>query len=682
MDLTKLTKAQLIDRIKALQRPARELKLGAEGHASGNTGATGPDTCEDEKLRVAELERYRDFVESIEDGCFETDLDGTLTFINQAMCRIHGYPFEKLLGMNHRDFAPPQEVKSIYTAFHRIYQTGIPSSIFDYAIQLPDGSLRHVEVSAALMRDARGKALGFRGITRDRTDKKQRERELQRYRDFMENVGDACYEVNLRGDMTFCNAAAFRTFGYPPEKFLGMNNRDYTSPETAKRIYAIFNRIYRTGQPAKVNDYEIRQESGQVRYLDMNVDLIRDPAGRPVGFRGICRDITERKAAEAETERLNTLLNQAQRLEAIGTLAAGVAHNFNNLLMSIQGCVSLILMGIDSGHPHYERLKAIEGHIKRGADLTVQLLGYASDGRRSVQAAQINQIVGSAAALFGRTQPEVRIFQKYAESPWSVDVDRQQMEHVFMNLFVNAGQAMKDGGSLYIETENVLLDEAFVQAFDRKPGRYVKITVADTGIGMDATTRERIFEPFFSTQNFSRGAGLGLASVYGVVKSHEGIITVQSEKGRGATFTIFLPAAKPKSVSKADSPPPKAEGAPKTILIVDDERVIVDVTSKIVAGLGYEAMIALGGKEAVEIFSANPGRIDLVIMDMVMPGIGGDQAVEMMRAIDPEIKVIMVSGYLESGGSKGVTHRQGGAFLQKPFRVDELSRTIRELLGA
>jgi CheY-like chemotaxis protein len=310
------------------------------------------------------------------------------------------------------------------------------------------------------------------------------------------------------------------------------------------------------------------------------------------------------------------------------------------------------------------------------------LLGYASGGRRSVQAAQINQIVGSAAALFGRTQPEVRIFQKYAESPWPVDVDRQQMEHVFMNMFVNAGQAMKDGGSLYIETENVILDEVFVQAFDRKPGRYVKITVADTGIGMDATTRERIFEPFFSTQNFSRGAGLGLASVYGVVKSHEGIVTVQSEKGRGATFTIFLPAAMPKTLSKADSPAPKAEDAPKTILIVDDERVIVDVTSKIVAGLGYEAMIALGGKEAVEIFSANPGRIDLVIMDMVMPGIGGDQAVEMMRAIDPEIKVIMVSGYLESGGSKAVTHRQGGAFLQKPFRVDALSKTIRELLGA
>jgi PAS domain S-box-containing protein len=681
MELAKLTKAQLMVRLEALQRQVCELELAAKGHPAGNPGAAPPDSCNDEKLRVAELERYRDFVESIEDGCFEVDLNGNLTFINQGMCRIHGRPFEKLLGMNYRDFASPQEASNIYAIFNRIYRTGIPSSIFDYAIRRPDGAVRHVEVSAALVRDGGDKIVGFRGITRDRTDKQLGERELQRYRDFMENVGDACYEVNLRGDMTFCNAAAFRTFGYPPEKFLGMNNRNYTSPETAQRIYAIFNRIYRTGQPAKVTDYEIRQESGRVRYLDMNVDLIRDPSGVSVGFRGICQDITDRKAAEAETERLNTLLNQAQRLEAIGTLAAGVAHNFNNLLMSIQGCVSLVLMGIDNDHPHYERLKAIEGHIKRGADLTVQLLGYASGGHRSVQIAQINQIVGSAAALFARTQPEVRIFQRYFEAPWPVNVDRQQMEHIFMNLFVNAGQAMKEGGSLYIETENVLLDAAFVKAFERKPGRYVKVTVADTGIGMDATTRERIFEPFFSTQNFSRGAGLGLASVYGVVKSHEGIITVQSEKGRGATFSIYLPAAMPKIMPKAAPLVAKAEGAPKTILIVDDERVIVEVTGKIVSGLGYEVMIALGGKEAVDIFNANPGRIDLVIMDMVMPGIGGDQAVEMMRAIDPEIKVIMMSGYLESGGSKGVTQRRGGAFLQKPFRVDALSQTIRELLG-
>jgi PAS domain S-box-containing protein len=682
MDSTRLKKAQLMEQIEELRRQVRQLEAAAQRSRAAETKSGRSDACDDEKIELVELERYRDFVESIEDGCFEVDLDGTLTFINQAMCRIFGYPFEKLLGMNHRDYASPQEAKNIYAAFHKIYQTGIPSSIVDYTIQRPDGSMRHVEVAAALVRDVQGKASGFRGVARDRTEKKQRERELERYRDFIETVEDACFEVNLRGDMTFCNAAAFRTFGYPPEKFIGMNNRDYSSPETAKRIFDSFNRVYRTGQPAKITDYEIRQESGRVRFLELNASLIRDTAGAPLGFRGICRDITERKASEAETQRLNNLLNQAQRLEAIGTLAAGVAHNFNNLLMSIQGCVSLILMGIDAGHPHYERLKAIEGHIKRGADLTVQLLGYASGGRRSVQTAQINQIVGTAAALFGRTQPEVRIFQKYAESPWPVDVDRQQMEHVFMNLFVNSGQAMKDGGSLYIETENVMLDQAFVQAYDRKPGKYVKITVADTGIGMDETIRERIFEPFFSTQNFSRGAGLGLASVYGVVKSHEGIITVQSEKGRGATFTVFLPAAMQKAAPKTAPLSPKTQDAPKTILIVDDERVIVDVTSKIVSGLGYEALIALGGKEAVEIFSANPGRIDLVIMDMVMPGIGGDQAVEMMRAIDPHIKVIMVSGYLESGSSKTVSQQQSGAFLQKPFRVDALSKTIRELLGA
>jgi PAS domain S-box-containing protein len=679
-----MTREQLLNQVETLRRRLHDLERAvSETHPPPADTVVHPEpvmTCSEENLRVAELERYRDFVESIEDGCFEVDLNGTLTFINGAMARIHGYPFEQLLGMNHRDFAAPQAAKDIFTAFNQIYKTGIPYRVLDYAILRPDGSIRNVEVSAALMRDAQGRPVGFRGITRDRTDRKQQELELQRYRDFVENVEDACFEANLRGDITFCNEATCRIFGYPAEKLLGMNNRDYSSPETAQRIYGIFNNVHRTGQSAKVSDYEILQENGRVHYLDMVVSLMRDAGGAPVGFRGTCRDVTERKAAEAETERLNALLNQAQRLEAIGTLAGGVAHNFNNLLMSIQGSVSLMLMAMDQSHPHFDRLKAIEGHIKRGSDLTLQLLGYASGGRRSVKSAQINQIVGSAAALFGRTKPDVRIFQKYAESTWPVAVDRQQMEHVFMNLFVNAGQAMPDGGSLYVETENAILDEAFVQPFERKPGKYVKITVADTGVGMDAATQERIFEPFFTTQNFSRGAGLGLASVYGVVKSHEGIIIVQSEKGRGATFSLYLPALTQEPL-RAAPVAPKAEGAPKTILIVDDERVIVDLTSKMVAGLGYEAMVAFGGQEAVEMVSDDPGRIDLVIMDMVMPGIGGDQAVEMIRAIQPGVKVIMVSGYLENDGAKKISNQGGGAFLQKPYRVDVLSRTIRELLG-
>jgi two-component system, cell cycle sensor histidine kinase and response regulator CckA len=685
MDETKMTREQLLYQVETLRRQLHDLERAAcEPHAPTADAAVRPGpamACSEEKLRVAELERYRDFVESIEDGCFEVDLDGTLTFINGAMARIHGYPFEQLLGMNHRNFSSPQEAKSLFAAFNQIYRTGMPSRVLDYTVLRPDGSIRNIEVSAALMRDAQGGPVGFRGITRDRTDRKQRELELERYREFVENVEDACFEANLRGDITFCNAATCRIFGYPAEKLLGMNNRDYTSPETAQRIYGIFNNVYRTGQSAKVSDYEIRQENGRVRYLDIIVSLNRDAWGAPVGFRGTCRDITERKAAETETERLNALLNQAQRLEAIGTLAGGVAHNFNNLLMSIQGSVSLMLMAIDQSHPHFDRLKAIEGYIKRGSSLTIQLLGYASGGRRSVKSAQINQIVGSAAALFGRTKPNVRIFQKYTESPWPVAVDRQQMEHVFMNLFVNAGQAMPDGGSLYVETANAILNESFVLPFERKPGKYVKITVADTGVGMDAATQERIFEPFFTTQNFSRGAGLGLASVYGVVKSHEGIIIVQSEKGHGATFTLYLPAMTQEPLLRVAPVAPKPVGAPKTILIVDDERVIVDLTSKMVAGLGYEAMTAFGGQEAVEMVSADPGRIDLVIMDMVMPGIGGDQAVEMIRAIQPGVKVIMVSGYLENDGAKKISNQIGGAFLQKPFRVDVLSRTIRELLG-
>ena len=216
-----------------------------------------------------DLERYRDFVESIEDGCFEVDLEGTLTFVNAGMCRIHGYPYDELIGMNHRHFAPPEEAKAVFKVFNRIYRTGVPAKVVDYSIVRKDGTIRNLEVSASLVCDTAGHPAGFRGITRDRTDRRNREKALERNKAFVEGVGDACFEVDLKGNTTFCNDSACRIFGYPAEQFIGMNNRSYTSPETAKRVYRIFNEVYRTGNPGVVQDYEIRRGDGMLRYLYM-----------------------------------------------------------------------------------------------------------------------------------------------------------------------------------------------------------------------------------------------------------------------------------------------------------------------------------------------------------------------------------------------------------------------------
>ena len=629
-----------------------------QGHPMGFRGIARDRT--EEHRRELELERYRDFVESIEDACFEADLEGNFTFANAGMCLIHGYPYEELIGMNYRQFTSPEESKSVFQVFNSIYRTGIPAKIVDYSITQKNGAVRNLEVSASLIRDTEGSPIGFRGISRDRTEKKAKERELERYQSFVEGVEDGCFEVDLKGNITFCNDAACRIFGYRAEQLMGMNNRSYSSPETAKRVYRIFNQIYRTGHSGEIRDYDIRGGDGKLRYLHLAATLIRDGSGTPIGFRGICRDTTGQKLTEAENERLIALLNEAQRLEAIATLAAGVAHNFNNLLMSIQGFVSLMFLDIHEGHRHFNRLKTIEDLIKRGSDLTTQLLGYARHGHYATRPIDVKGILQSAIARFKATQPEIGVYPKLPDALWSVPADSEQIESVLRNIFVNAGEAMPAGGTLHIEAENILLKESFVAPYDLTPGPFVKISVIDTGVGMDPATKERIFEPFFSTKDVSKGAGLGLASAYGAVKSHGGIILVDSEKGKGTTFAIYLPAMS-KDIQEGVPAVASASDLSRTILLVDDEKVICEVVGDIITQMGYQIITACNGEEALEIFSANQEKIDLAIIDMVMPDMSGFP---------------FAPGRRQTGAMRDP--RQ--AFLQKPLQPGSLSTTIRQLI--
>ena len=248
---------------------------------------------------------------------------------------------------------------------------------------------------------------------------------------------------------------------------------------------------------------------------------------------GLFKDITEHR-------RLEEQLRQSQRMEAIGTLSGGIAHDFNNLLMGIQGRTSLMLMDVGPSHPHFEHLKGIEDYVKSAADLTKQLLGFARGGKYEVKPIDINELIKTGSSMFGRTEKEIKINCKYQKNVWTTEADRGQIEQVLMNLYVNAWQAMPSGGELYLQTENVRLDENDVKPFEIEPGKYVKISVTDTGVGMDEATRQRVFDPFFTTKKMGRGTGLGLASAYGIIKSHGGFINVYSEKGHGTNFKIYL----------------------------------------------------------------------------------------------------------------------------------------------
>ncbi len=384
-------------------------------------------------------------------------------------------------------------------------------------------------------------------------------------------------------------------------------------------------------------------------------------------------DISERKRLEAQ-------LYQSQKMEAVGTLAGGIAHDFNNLLMGIQGNASLMLLNKEPGDPDYDRLKNIEQYIQNGANLTKQLLGFAMGGKYETRTVNPNELVQKSADMFGRTKKEISVYQKHQPDVWTIDADRGQIEQVLLNLFVNAWQAMPGGGELYIETRNIFLEEDFVKSFEAKPGAYVKIAVTDTGVGIDPKIQDRIFDPFFTTKELGRGTGLGLASAYGIIRNHGGIITVESEKNQGSTFDIYLPASQKIMASKISSTESVLRGE-GTVLIVDDEEMVTSVSKHLLESVGYRVLTADSGMAAVECIKHEKENIDIVILDMVMPGMTGEETFEQIKAVDPEIKVLLSSGYSMSGQAAEIMQKGCDGFIQKPFKLEKLSQKIREILS-
>jgi CheY-like chemotaxis protein len=347
--------------------------------------------------------------------------------------------------------------------------------------------------------------------------------------------------------------------------------------------------------------------------------------------------------------------------------------------MGILGNASLMLVDMDADHAGYERLKNIEEYVQNGVDLTKQLLGFARGGKYEVKPTNLNDLVKKSARMFGRTKKEVRIHGKYQKNVWTTEVDRGQLEQVLLNLYVNAWQAMPAGGDLFLQTRNVDLDEDQVSPYGLKPGRYVEVSVTDNGVGMDSKTKERIFDPFFSTKALGRGTGLGLASAYGIVKNHDGIIRVESEPGEGTTFRIYLPVST-KEIEKDKTRTDAIVRGSETILLVDDEDLILDIGGEMLRELGYAVTTARSGAEAVTIYGEQLDRIDLVILDMIMPEMGGGETYDRLKAMNPGIKVLLSSGYSINGQAKDILARGCDGFIQKPFNLGTLSQKLREIL--
>ena len=501
----------------------------------------------------------------------------------------------------------------------------------------------------------------------------------EKYRTIIENIEEGFLETDLAGNFTFFNNSICKILGYSSEELMGMHNREYTNSENSKSLNEIINEVRRTDEPAQVKDFEVIRKDGAIRAIEFSLYPIKDNKSKPAGFRGVVRDVTDIFKAEKENKKLEKQLQHSQKMESIGSLAGGIAHDFNNVLMGMQGNASLMLFDIDESHPHYKKIKSIEQYVENGSSLTRQLLGFARGGRYEVRATDLNELIKRTSSMFGRAKKEIKIHTNLLKKIWAVEVNQGQMEMVFLNLYINALHAMPEGGDLHLLSENVVIDEGFAGNLKLKQGEYVKVSVVDTGTGMDKEIQEKIFDPFFTTKEKGRGTGLGLASASEVIKNHGGLIDVYSEKGKGAAFNIYLPASDKKVIQEKKLTPKILKGT-ETILLVDDEEMIIEVNQEILKALGYKTMIARGGKEAIEIYKNNKEKINMVIMDMIIPGMSGKEFYDNLKRIDPEIKVLLSSGYSISGQAAEILERGCNGFIQKPFKMRELSVKIREIL--
>jgi len=651
----KPTYEALEKRIKELEKEASELKQA--------------------KAALKESEqKYQQLTESLLDTVYEFDREGRFTYVNEAGIRMFGYSKKETLnGLRVQD-TMIEEVQDLSQGVIREIFKG-NTTVGERTFLRKDGTQFIGQIHSGPVYEGNN-IVGVRGVLRDITEHKMADdalhREKEKFRVLVEEsplgvllIGDdGCYE--------YTNPKFIEIFGYalkdvpngrewfrkvyPDQKYrkqvISTWISDLKKAKIGEARSRIFTAVCKDGSEKVINYRIVVMETGE--------QLV------------IYEDITEKNRLEAQ-------LRQAHKMEAIGTLAGGIAHDFNNLLMGILGSTSLMLFNSKSNHPHYESLKNIEQLVQSGAKLTKQLLGFARGGKYEVKATDLNKLLEKTSEMFNRTSKDIRVHTKYQTDIWPVEVDQTQIEQVLLNIYVNAWQAMPNGGNLYLQSENVLLDEEHVRLLSLKSSKCVKLTIADTGVVMDKATVQRIFDPFFTTKERGRGTGLGLASAYGIIKNHDGIIDVFSQKGEGTTFSIYLPASDKRIIEEKERPSEVLKGV-EMVLLVDDEDSIVDIGEEILHMMGYQVLKARSGKEAVELYQKNKAPIDIVVLDMIMPEMGGEETYDALKEIDPTVKVLLSSGYSIDGKAKDILEKGCDGFIQKPFTVEELSKKIREIL--
>jgi len=607
--------------------------------------------------------------------------DGRYVEVNEAVKGITGYERDELIGRTSKELG----LWADYEERSRLVKVAQEQGGFrdqEVTFIKKNGEPVSLLWSAATI-EIMGTAYFINSVA-DITDHKRAEEALreseEKYRNILENITEGYYETDLAGKFTFFNDAMCGIRGYSRDELMGMNNRGYMDPVTAKKVFEAYNQVYTTGRAIKGYEWETLRKDGTKGYVEVSASLMKNPEDKPIGFRGIVRDVTERKFAEEEKKRLEVQLEQANRMEAIATLAGGVAHEFNNALMGVMGNIELLKMDLPEDERRDRYFGAMKGSGHRMSRLTDQLLAYAQGGKYQPKNLKLDDfIIETLPILQHDISPTVRVETHFPRDIAYISADQAQMQMVLSAILANSNEAIEDEGLIRITAGNEDVDVDFAeQHAGLKPGYYVCLTIEDDGKGMDEETISGIFEPFFTTK--FQGRGMGMAAVYGIVKNHDGWIYVDSELGKGTTVQIYLPVSEitVEEPKKAEVEVVRGSG---TILMIEDEDVVIEVTQAMLEWLGYRVMVAKTGKDAIHITETFDGQIDLALLDIKLPDMEGGKVYPHIMEARPNLKVIVFSGYAIEGPAQKILDAGAQDFIQKPFSLATLSEKLKEVLG-
>jgi len=631
-----------------------------------------------EEARRQGEERFRALIEHGADAVALLAPDETLLFASHSIERLLGFPPAELVG--HPGFArvDPDDVPRVHALLRRVMASpGTPTGL-ELRWRHKDGSWRHIDAVAVdrLAEPAVGAiVVNFRDVTERRKAEAALRESEERYRTLVEGVRDIIFALSPEGTIASLNPAFETITGWRREEWVRQPFERLVHPEDLPLALELLGRVVR-GELRPASQFRVRTAKGEYRVGEFSATP-QLHEGRLVGILGIGRDVTERVQLEQQ-------LRQAQKMEAVGRLAGGIAHDFNNILTAITGYADLLLEDLGATDPRRQDADEIHKAADRAAGLTRQLLAFSRQQVLQPTVLEVNKLVSDLEKMLRRLLGEdVQLATRLAPTTGRVKVDPGQLEQVIMNLAVNARDAMPNGGKLTLETGNVDLDEAYAaDHYPARAGPFVLLAVSDTGTGMSEETQAHMFEPFFTTKEKGKGTGLGLATVYGIIKQSGGFIWVYSEVGRGTTFKLYLPRVEElaeRASQPAQAPARPARGS-ETVLVVEDEAPVRSVARQVLERHGYTVLEAASAESALDIVTRYSGTIHLLLTDVVMPGLNGRELASRLAGLRPDARVIFMSGYTDDAVTRHGVLEPGSAYVQKPFTPDAIARKVREVL--